>query len=293
MPSRRWSQVYRLTREVAAERPRGGRRFSDRVIVLVLLWAAFHHKPISWAVQAWAWPAWMRRLLPRPPSSTTMSRRLRSASVRAFLDRLLELSQGPARLSLLRIMDGTALEVRNHSKDRQAGYGWGTGRMAKGYKLHVLLDAAGLIAAWRVTPMNTSEKRIAERLLRDQTELMYVAADGFYDSSRLHDLVRAKGGQLVAPRERNRRGREPTPRRYQAPGRLRSIELLEGPDPRFGAAIMHQRAIVERFFGHADSHAEALGELPAWVRTHRRVRTWVHAKLILNALRARSLTTAA
>lgn len=291
MQSIGWSQVYRLCRDAEVGLKGEGRRFPDRVIVLVLLWAAWNQKPISWACVRSNWPVWMQRLLKRAPSSTTMSRRLRRDAVAAFLDRVLDLAQGPTRSALLRFVDATALEVRNHSKDPHAGYGWGSGRKAKGYKLHVVLEAGGRIDAWRLSPMHASESAIASRMLRGIDDLAYVIADGAYDSSRLHDIVTQRGGQLVVPRERNRRGRRPTPKRYQAPGRLRSIEILEGPYPAFGADLLRARGQIERFFGHADGHAHGLGELPAWVRTHQRVKRWVHAKLIINALRINTLAS--
>ena len=287
MQVRRWPTLYRLVNEVAWTLPRGGRRFADRVIALVLLWAAFNHKPVSWAVQRRNWPLWMQRLLPVMPSSTTMSRRLRRPSLRVFLDRLLEHAQGPARLTLVRVVDATALEVRSHSKDRQAGYGFGSGRKAKGYKLHLLLESSGAIVQWRLSPMNTNEKVMALRMILATDEMAYLTADGEYDSNSMHRAVRSRGGQLVAPRPRNAGigfGRRP-----QALGRVRSAQMLEGPSP-FGRAVLRARSVIERFFGNADSHSEALGELPAWVRTHRRVRTWVHAKLIINAVRIRLLT---
>lgn len=285
MQARRWSELYRVVSLTAAELPRGSRRFPDRVIALVLLWAAFNHRPISWAVQRRNWPVWMQRLLPVLPSSTTMSRRLRRPSVRVFLDRLLEHAQGPARLSLVRVIDGTALEIRSHSKDRQAGYGFGSGRKAKGYKLHLLLDSSGAIVQWRLAPMNINEKVMALRMVLGTEQLAYLVADGEYDSNPLHRAVASRGGQLVAPRRKTARALGHI---RHAPQRLRSIALLEGPSP-FGRELLRQRGLIERFFGHADSHAEALGELPAWVRTHRRVRTWVHAKLIINAVRIAQL----
>lgn len=289
MPVRRWNTLYRLVNEAAATLPRGSRRFADRVIVLVLLWAAFHHKPISWAVQRRNWPVWMQRLLPILPSSTTMSRRLRRPSLRLFLDRLLEHAQGPARLTLVRVMDATALEVRGHSKDRQAGYGFGSGRKAKGYKLHVLLESSGAIVQWRLSPMNTNEKVMALRMVLRTDQIVYLAADGEYDSNPLHRAVSTRGGQLLAPRRKTAKALGHI---RHAPGRLRSIAMLEGPSP-FGRSVLKARSAIERFFGNADSHSEALGELPAWVRTHRRVRTWVHAKLIINAVRITLLREAA
>ncbi len=281
MQARRWATLYRLVNEVAETLPPGSRRFADRVIVLVLLWAAFQHKPISWAVQRGNWMPWMQRLLPLLPSSTTMSRRLRRSSLRIFLNRLLDRSQGPARLTLVRIVDGTALEIRGHTKDRQAGYGFGSGRKAKGYKLHLLLESSGRIVDWRIAPMNTNEKVMALRMVLTTEEMMYLVADGEYDSNVLHRAVSARGGQLVAPR---RATALKLGHHRHAAGRLRAIAMLEGPSP-FGRELLRTRSVIERFFGNADSHSEALGELPAWVRTHRRVRTWIHAKLIINSVR--------
>lgn len=281
MQTRRWSEVYRMVTFTARALPRGSRRFPDWIIVLVLLFAAFNHRPISWAVQRRNWPVWTQRLLPKLPSSTTMSRRLRRESIRIFLDHLLANAQGPTRLSLMRVIDGTALEIRGHSTDRQAGYGFGSGRKAKGYKLHVLLESTGEIVAWRISPMQTNERKMAMRMLLGCEQCAYVVADGNYDSNPLHAVVAAKGGQLLAPRRKTAKA---LGKHHHQPARLRSIEMLEGPSP-FGRALMRCRGLIERFFGNADSHAEGLGELPAWVRTHRRVRLWVHAKLIINALR--------
>jgi hypothetical protein len=286
MQSRRWNEVYRVVGEVAAELPVGSRRFADRVIVLVLLWAALNHKPISWACRRGNWAVWMQRLLPRVPSSTTMSRRLRRDSIAVFLDRVLERVQAPLGTSLLRALDGTGLEIRGHSKDRQAGVGYSAGRRAKGYKLHVLLDAGGAVVAWRLAPMNTNEKVMAARMLRAFPQQAYVLGDGNYDSNKLHALVSQHGGQLLAPlrvsKVRRRRG---------SAGRARCAAMLEGPSP-FGRDLLARRGLIERFFGNADSHCEGLGELPAWVRTQRRVRLWVHAKLIINAARIRLLKAA-
>ena len=116
------------------------------------------------------------------------------------------------------------------------------------------------------------------------TWIIETVADGSYDSNLLHATVTARGGQLVVPRRAAWRRTRP----WQTAGRVRSAGMLEGPSP-FGRDLLRARGMVERFFAHADSHSEALGELPAWVRTHRRVRLWVHAKLIINAVRIRLL----
>lgn len=278
-----WSTVHALVRTIGDTRPRGSRRFADRVIVLTMLWAAWNHKPISWAVCRTHWPIWAQRLLPCLPSSTTMSRRLRSASVRAFLDDLLAHAQGRLASTLVQLMDATALFVRPHSKDRQATFGFGGGARGKGYKVHVLLHLSGKITGWRVTPMGTHDSLGARRILRAGPPVSYVVADGAYDANTLHRYVSSCGGQLVTPR---RRGVKGLGHIRHAEGRLRSVEMIESL---FGQKLLHTRGQVERFFGHTDTHAHGLGELPAWVRTHVRVRNWVHAKLILNALRLDTL----
>jgi len=287
MQSQRWNEVYRAVRLVAGELPRGSRRFADWVIVAVLLWAGFHHKPISWACRRANWAPWMQRLLPRVPSPTTMSRRLGRPSVRLFLDRVMEKLQDPG-LGVVHLLDGTGLEVRGHSKDRQASVGYCAGRRAKGYKLHVLLGTGDAVAAWRVAPMHKSEKVMASRMLKAMPSLAYVVADGNYDSNNLHTLVAQRGGQLVAPLRSAKVRRRPC----GAEGRARCAQMLSDPSP-FGRDLLASRNAIERFFANADSHSEALGDLPAWVRTHRRVRLWVHAKLIINAARIRLLRKAA
>jgi hypothetical protein len=51
MEARLWRELYRIVWEATRGRGAGGRRFADAWIVLTLLWAAFNHRPISWAVR--------------------------------------------------------------------------------------------------------------------------------------------------------------------------------------------------------------------------------------------------
>ena len=68
------------------------------------------------------------------------------------------------------------------------------------------------------------------------------------------------------------------------PRTLRSIELLEGPDP-FGRDLYRLRDEIERRYGNCSSFGGGLQPLPSWVRTPQRVARWLWAKLILNGLR--------
>ena len=76
-----------------------------------------------------------------------------------------------------------------------------------------------------------------------------------------------------------------TGQRPQSPGRLRSIALLESPEPRFGEGLWKERAAIERALGNLTNWGGGLSSGPAWVRTHRRVHRWVQAKWVLTALK--------
>ena len=53
----------------------------------------------------------------------------------------------------------------------------------------------------------------------------------------------------------------------------------------FGQALYARRITIEQSFGQATSFGGGLAPLPAWVRGLDRVRTWVWAKLLINAAR--------
>ena len=52
---------------------------------------------------------------------------------------------------------------------------------------------------WEVTPLNTSEKVVARRLIPQLSGGGYLLADGNYDANPLYDLAGAEGYQLVTP----------------------------------------------------------------------------------------------
>lgn len=262
--------------------------FSDRVIVRVWYWAAIHDRPVSWACERRNWPVTLRR---QPlPSGPTMSRRLRSESVQRLLTDLERRVTAPKEPGLFWMIDGKPLPIGGCSKDKQAGYGRSAGGKAKGYKIHVIIGAGGAIAAWRLAPMNTDERVMAGRLLKATSLQGYVVTDSNYDSNRLHAICDELGNrQMVTPR-RYGPGRGFGHKR-QTPGRLRSVEITEGPFPQFGARLHLDRNEIERRFGNTTNWGGGLTCLPAWVRTHRRVYRWVQAKLVLTALKRHCTTT--
>src|SRR5262245_65845465 len=78
-----WVRARAVVRGLDAG-PGGGRyAFRDADIVLTLLWAVLHGKPVSWACRPQNWPVWERRVRRPPPSR--LSRRLRTAGVARLL----------------------------------------------------------------------------------------------------------------------------------------------------------------------------------------------------------------
>jgi hypothetical protein len=284
-----WKAIVALLLTLGTPRTPARFDFSDEDIVKVYYWAVIHDRPTSWACRRENWaPHLRRRLLPSP---ATMSRRLRSPRVVGLLDALERRVTAPKTPGLFWMIDGKPLVIGGCSKDRQAGYGRAAGGKAKGYKLHALVGADGSLAAWRVAPMNKDERVMAQRLLKAAPAVQgYVVTDANYDSNKLHALCDRRGDlQLVTPRRYG--PGNGTGHRKQTAGRLRSMALLEGPYPAFGRQLRKDRIAIERQFGNLTNWGGGLSGLPAWVRTHRRVRLWVQAKLVLAAIKPRGEST--
>jgi hypothetical protein len=181
-------------------------------------------------------------------------------------------------------IDSKPLVISNASQDRQAGYGQAVGARAKGYKLHLILGANRTIPDWRVAPMNKDERVLAERMLSQTSLTGYLLADGNFDTTTLHRYCDGQEAlQMISPRRSNYVGTKPD-RRKSPRGRLRSIELLEGPGV-FGRSLLKQRLAIEQYYGRLSSCGGGLTHLPPWARGHRRVHRWVQAKLMLLAFR--------
>lgn len=274
-----WPLLYRALR-------REGSRFSQRhaqyppwVVAAVTLWAALHDRPMRWACDPANWRT--TRLRPwRLPSASTMSRRGHSVStglLRRAVEQALRGRGGHPALAAL--LDGKPLPVSGVSGDKDAGYGRGAGEMSKGYKLHAVNALRPVPEAWEVAPINVAETRVAEGLIpRVAGVCCYVGADANYDAGGLFDLAGGCGLALRTPHAASAgQGHRPL-----SPHRLRSIEASRTD---FGRAVLKARGEVERRFGSLVSFGCGLGPLPPWVRTLRRVRTWVWDKLLINAAR--------
>jgi hypothetical protein len=259
------------------------RDFSDSEIVKVYYWAVVHDRPVSWACRRENWPIHLRRN-PRP-SDATMSRRLRSPSVVTLLNEISRRTTAPKEPGIYSMIDGTPLPIGGASGDRQGVCGRAANGMARGYKLHAILNPQGEIAACEITAMNVDERAVAVRLIPQAGIQGYLLADANYDANRLHEVCDRLGDlQLITPR-RFARTAQGTGHRPQTAGRRRCLDLWAQPEPRFIDELLDNRRAIERHFGNLTNWGGGLGPLPAWVRTLPRVDRWVRAKLAINAVK--------
>lgn len=255
-------------------------RFSDAAIVLVLLWARFHHRPVSWACRASSWPLNRRR--GGFPSPSTITRRLRSCSVLALLDAIQAVLAGDDA-ELVHAVDGKPMVVSRHSTDPHARFGRGAGGQDKGYKLHLICTISGRVSGWRVTPMNTPEPEMARRMVRDGVAgLGYLLGDTIFDWDTLHTSCARRGSRLLTPRRASRAGKGLRDGNRVGPARRACIAAMETPHAEFARRLHEERGVIERVFARLETRWN-LGRPPFYVRRLHRVRRWVQTALILDA----------
>ncbi len=192
---------------------------------------------------------------------------------------------GRRSVCLVKWVDGKPLPISRHSQDRDARFGRGAGGLDKGYKLHAIWGDSPIPEAFAVQPMNRDESHVAAELVTRLSGEGYLLADGNYDRRRLYDRAAQWGYQLVAPRARPGKGLGHRPKSSH---RIRSIDLLEGPSP-FGRSLHRLRRSIESQFAGLTCFGGGLSCLPPWVRRLHRVRLYVHAKLLINAARIRTI----
>jgi hypothetical protein len=283
MERKLWTRIVAIVRSAAAGHRERQRKFDDTTIVLTYLWAVLHDRPVLWATDPDNWPFYMR--ITARPSASTMSRRLRSASVAALLDRVWSLLPRRLDADTALIIDAKPMPVGGYTRDRDARTGRACGCFAWGYKLYLVVDENSGVHAWKVESMNVAEQRVAKELIplaagsagRDR----WLLGDRIYDSNRLHTLAESCGLRLLAQRMRLQDPIGPK----QSSGRARAIAMLEAPGTAEGRALLMRRDAIERYLGTLCCSGGGLGPLPGYVRGLRRVRLWVGAKLLIHSLR--------
>jgi hypothetical protein len=270
-----WLQLYLIVVSLDKFSWRG--RYRPAEIVGMFLWSVIHDRPVAWACQRANWPDPPRYF----PSQGTMSRRLRSPTVQQLLDAV-ERHLGGTRNWWVQRIDSKPLPVGSHSKDPDAKWGYAGKSRARGYRLHAVWGPGQIPAGWRIESMNEGDAPTARKLI---CQLAggggYLVGDSQYDSNPLHAVAAEAGYQVVAPQQRP--SKKLGHRRHH-PARLRALALV-GSD--FGRALMKHRGEIERCFATLTCSATGLSPLPAWVRRLHRVRLWVQAKLLINAIRSK------
>lgn len=277
-----WKTIVAALKRLPPTWPRNA-EFSNRQVLAVVLWAALHDRPISWACARRHWPsqAWRRML----PHQSTMSRRMQSATLCEELLSVMQSVQAALPDGRILFTDGKAFELSDHTSDPDAATGRGAGHMARGFRLHVVTDDQGRVLGWDVTPMNKAEMQVAREIVKAMPKpprARLIVADAGYDSNALYDAVASRGMRLIAPRRKPGRG---LGWRQHHRHRLQAIALVEQRGGWMWPMLRKKRWTIERFFaGLVTSGVGATG-LPAWVRRLHRVKLWLGAKLVINAAR--------
>ena len=214
-----------------------------------------------------------------------MSRRLRELDVQVLLTHIADQLQCTAgEDAAVKVVDAKPLPVGGHSRDPDARWGYAVRGFLKGYKLFAIWGNGPLPLCWRVGSMNLSEPSVAQQLVSHLRGQGYLLGDRAYDINKLYDAAQAVQHQLLAHRKRPSAG---LGSRKHSPARLRCLEILK---TQRGQRIYQQRTSIERQFGGLTNFGGGLAPLPNWVRRLYRVQLWVHAKMIINALRIINLT---
>lgn len=294
-----WSNVVAAVDRALRVVPAEGRRrpkYADRLIVLMLLWATWHDRCLSWACDRAHYGALFR---PRAlPSISRFTRRVKGPRVRRVLQRVHDdlSTRGTAcPFDLLSYIDGKAAVVSPVSKDPDAGRGKTGGAFAKGYKLHAFVNEQRRVVVWCVTPLNTDEKLVAAELLAHlpapspptaaglPMQAPLTLGDSNYDSAPLHRVFARHGRRLLAPLRGEQfvgpGGRSRTTLAGMGPAR-REVLAVWDEHPDLARYVMKGRNRVEGTFSVL-SLACGLDRLPGFVRRLPRVTRWIGCKLIL------------
>ena len=172
-----WPLLYRSVRLTAQGFQQKYVPMQPWIIVLTLLGAAVHDRPVRWACDPRNWST-TRLRPPRLPSQPTRSRRVDRVGTGLFWHRREENLRGSGHPALLAFLDGKPLPVGGNSNDPEAHGGRGAGGLAKGYQLHAVWSPGVWPPTWEVTPLNTSEKEVAQRLIKQRHYGGSLWADG-------------------------------------------------------------------------------------------------------------------
>jgi hypothetical protein len=269
------------------------RSFCDAVIALVFVYAAFCGRSSRWASDKRHLPIWSRRAL-KLPSYSQLMRRLKTASVRWLIAQVSQelrdcLPRGGGGGSggggsggggSEKVIDAKPLTVGGFSKDPDAAVGVVPDGWARGYRVHLIVDAASAaVEAMIVTALNVAEPLVARDLVR-RADLRgaVLRGDGGYDSNALYAATADAGARLIASRKKPGTGLGHST--DQHPDRLAAISQLEA-SPSAARVARRHRNRIEQCLAHLSNLPCGLSPLPNFVRRLWRVRLWVMGKILL------------
>lgn len=280
MERERWLFLFQRLCRVARGCERRNVEHPDHIIIAVFLWAVTCDRAVNWATDPQHWPPRLRRFA--LPSQSCMSRRLNSPSVLALFDALAAELRRHDEPSAVRPIDAKPLPISRHSQDPEARFGRGAGGLDKGYKLYAIWPTGCVLPmSWSLEPMNASEPAVGCDLVKALSGRGLLLGDAAYDNNPLYQAAGDRGQQLLAAR-RYRRCRALGHHRH-SPYRLRALSMLT--EDRWRSFHRDRRREIETRFGNLTGFGGGLTHLPPWVRRLKRVRLWVHGKLLLNAAR--------
>ena len=201
------------------------------------------------------------------------------------LNRVIQRVQRRLPHARLLLTDGKAYKLEKRTNDKEAKIGWASGRCDKGYKLHVLVDEGHRLLGWAIHPMNHGETTACAKIIEGiakQNGKTILVGDAGYSSNPLHAMAAQRNIRLIAPRAKPGTG---LGNRKHHRDRLASLRLTEERGGWMWPMLSARRSGVERFFSGLVTSCVGAGYLPSWVRSLRRTRLWIGAKLAINAAR--------
>jgi hypothetical protein len=294
MDGRLLDKLYRevrLVSKIQAHTRRAGRPrlYGTDEVLMVWLFAAMMDWAISvaqrelasgaagwWLRRHWDWPV-------RVPSLPTLTRRARQPDFRWLLRAVLRKvrawqARRPTRIA---VMDATLMLTGPYSSDPESRWTCHGGKWFRGYALHAICDATGVLWAWHVTSANVQEMKVARRLIRQLAitgtgTVRWIVSDSGYDSEPLHQLsLRRVKARLLAPI--NTRGAKTGAWRKTQAGRAAAERYIGTTQ---GKKIMSRRCVIEQWNGWFKGTG-GVSMLPHHVRRLHRVRLWINLKLAL------------
>jgi len=256
-------------------------------VVRMLMWSVLNDRPMHWACDRRNWAG------VKPPaellSQSRLSRRLRFPDTQQFLQQLFDHLRDDERLNdaaaaLAKYIDGKPLVVARHTRDKDAKFGRGAGGKDRGYKLHAIYSENDSPVAFKVTPLNENEAKVACELVGQLDDEGYLVGDRAYDHNALYDAAARNNHRHIA-RRRYRKARGVGHHRHSE-HRLAMIARLNEPTA-FMRHLLRRRTRIESRFASLTNFGGGLTHLPPWVRGLPRVTLWVWCKLMIRLARSK------